>query len=246
MPMLPPELVPQLQGRNIPRGGFVRIPVSGPGIGTKETGGQFVPQSEAFWNAIKWKLPLGPAYSERPTTGTWGTDPGKQLLKLVPGIGRPLAAQAYAGENPIQWNPVMGGGERIWEVFKNLLNYGGFFSKPALMLSRGIDVAQGVTELFRDHPDRTGVAARTMQELPTASMAWTPQPLPQEPFQRVQPTMFSPLAPIPSYAPIPPGVIPSWGGEPGGEGWGTVPSSPTDFGAPWGAWRPGAQEFQSP
>ena len=146
--LLPPHLAPQItkEGR-IPSGGFTRVGPKG-----VETGGRYISPSEAFWNSIGWKLPLGPLLADKPTTGSWGTDPGKQLLSEVPFIGQPIAAAKYAQENPYQWNPAMSGGERAWETAKNVLGYGGYAGGPAGKAmdyaSKGISVAEGAGKFF--------------------------------------------------------------------------------------------------
>ena len=230
---LPEHLIPQLQGGKAPQGGFVRIPVSGPGVGTRETGGEFIHPGEAAWNAIKWKLPLGPAYSEPPTTGTWGTDPGKQLLKHIPVIGRPIAASAYAAENPVQWNPPMSANQRIWETLKNLHGYAGYAGGPAgkalTWASRGIDVAEGVRDLFSPSTpfqDRTGVlqSFRDQPGGPSFAPGGTYYDLPQ----------WSQRAPVSNAPMIQPAAVPSFGGDESlAFGGNMIPASGTNFGSSW-------------
>ena len=232
MPNLPQELIPQVRGGKAPRGGFIRAPSVGP----TEVGGQYIHPGEAAWNAFKWKLPLGPAYSEQPTTGTWSTDPGKQLLSLIPLAGRPLAASAYAREHPVQWNPSMGGGERVWEIVKNLLGYAGYASKPALMLGRGIDVAQGIGSLFSPRTpaqDRTGVLRSMQAEAagPRRDVPGGPSFAPGGSYYDLP--QWSQWGPTPTAQPIQPAVVPSYGGDEslafGGD---MIPTS-TNFGSTW-------------
>lgn len=254
--LYPEYLRAQLQATGtVPREGFVRIPVSGLEVGTRQTGGQLMLPGEAAWNATQWQLPAGPAYSERPNIGeSFWTDPGKWLLSRIPFVGKPLAAGAYAAENPVQWNRPMTEGQRGWETFKNLLGYAGYAGGPVgqglTWASRGIDVAEGIHDLFSPETpfqDRTGVLESMQRRDVPGGPSFAPggsyYDLPQYANQYAPPS-WGGMVPSwggepggegnwqPAYQPPP--VVPSWGGEPGGEGWGAIPSSgPTDFGSTW-------------
>ena len=200
--------------------------------GTISMGTRYVPaptSGQATWNELlRAYAPWGPIGVDPSPTGFAGGLPGRfgKALPYVGGsIGAFLAGEA-AGQKQGQMVrvPPRNRPMEVLDTVRNLLRLAPS-NLATNMLGVGLGVTKGLTGLFQDHPDRTGVAAgmRDQPGGPSFAPGGSYYDLPQ----------WSQQGPTPTYQPIQSAVVPSYGDDEslafGGD---MIPTS-TNFGSTW-------------
>ena len=201
--------------------------------GTLSMGTRYVPAPtpwQAGWNEfLRGTAPHGPLMVDPSPTGFAGGGWGRGG-RAVPYAGSTVIGPLLAAEAARQKQgqmvrvPPRNRPMEVLDTVRNLLRLAPS-NLATNLLGVGLGVTKGLTGLFQDHPDRTGVAAgmRDQPGGPSFAPGGSYYDLPQ----------WSQQGPTPTYQPIQPAFVPSYGDDEslafGGD---MIPTS-TNFGSTW-------------